>query len=174
MCSVGHQVLTPRVWPREGGGRPQSWHLFLSTVLAFLLFIRKKRQIRQAKADWKRGRLVSTWAFVFHQPLLVAMPLDEENNYCYDTSNDAVIRMLSCGLLQCQQSAPSLLWTHWASRNFKRLFQSDGFTFIDPDICLALWLLWCVKVPQDLLSMWLKSSQEFIKNKTTKTRELSG
>lgn len=64
MCSVGHQVLTPRVWPCEGGGRPQSWHLFLSTVLAFILFIRK-RQISQAKADWKEGRLDSASACLF-------------------------------------------------------------------------------------------------------------
>lgn len=123
MFSVGHQVLTPRGWPCKGGGQPQSWHLFLSTVLAFLLFIRK-RQIRQAKAEWKRGILVSTSAFVFHQPLFVDFPSDEENNYCYDAS---CLMMLSLGCWVVVGCSPLLL-THGASKNSRKVFYFNKFT----------------------------------------------
>lgn len=71
VCSVRHQVLTPWVWPCEGGSRPQSWHPSFSAVLAFLLFIRK-REIRQGEADWKKGSAVSTSTFVFTSPSLSA------------------------------------------------------------------------------------------------------
>lgn len=37
---------------------------------------------------------------------------EEENNYRYDTSNDAAIRMLSCGPLQsCSLCARGAFWT---------------------------------------------------------------
>lgn len=131
------QCWTPGINPSSltlrGGRRPTSILTSLSFHCSLFPSSLEKDRLDGGKRAKKRGSLASL-SLRSSPAHFAGFPADEENNYCNDTSNDAVIRMLNGGVLQCREPLPHL--TH-KTMLFPRMVKTVQYSGIhmDTDKC---------------------------------------